>query len=73
MSPSVLSNAQLEILRAFSHNLNEQDLIRLREVIDQFFAERAIQAADQAWDQLGWSDKTVETVLQTKNRRQETK
>ncbi len=31
-----------------------------------FFAERAIQLANAAWDEKGWTDEDVDRVLQTK-------
>ncbi|MBN8685251.1 MAG: hypothetical protein J0L99_21585 [Chitinophagales bacterium] len=64
-----LSNVQLELLKTFSHNLNEQDLLALRKVLANFFAERLIAQADQAWEQNNWTDATVEELLHTKLRK----
>lgn len=64
-----LSNTQLEILKAFSHNLNEEELKDFRNTIAHFFAERAIQTADQVWDEKGWTDKDVDRMLTTKMRK----
>ena len=64
-----LSNTQLEILKAFSHNLNEEELKDFRNTIAYFFAERAIQIADQVWDEKGWTNKDVDRMLTTKMRK----
>lgn len=64
-----LSNVQLEILKAFSYELDEHALEELRETLAQFFAKRAIRAANQAWDAHAWSEEDVERMLNTKMRR----
>lgn len=64
-----LTNAQLEILKAFSFNLGESELVSFRKVIADFFAKRAIESADEAWEQKGWSDAKVNELLNTKLRK----
>lgn len=64
-----LTNAQLEILKAFSHNLNEKDLMDLRKMLADFFAEKAIAEANKAWDEKGWTNKDVDRLLNTKLRK----
>lgn len=64
-----LSNIQLEILKAFSYNLNNQELQEFKELIAQYFAKRAIQAANKVWDEKGWSDEDVDRMLNTKMRK----
>ena len=66
---SNFSNLQLELLKAFSHNLSEQDLIELRKRLAQFFSDRLIDQADKTWDQKKWNDSTIEDFLKTKLRR----
>lgn len=66
---SALTNTQLEILRAFSHELSEKELAEFRDVIDRYFAERAVQAANEAWDRLGWTNETAQELLKTKLRK----
>ena len=64
-----LTNAQLEILKAFSHNLSEKDLIDLRKTLADFFAEKAITEANKAWDEKGWANEDVDRLLNTKLRK----
>lgn len=64
-----LSNAQLEILKAFSYNLNNQELEEFKEIIAQYFAQRAILSANKAWDEKGWTDDDVDRMLNTKMRK----
>ncbi|MGI4875388.1 MAG: hypothetical protein ACRYFX_29900 [Janthinobacterium lividum] len=65
---TVFSNAQLELLNTFSFNLSEEDLWELKKVITKFLGERAIKAANEVWDEKGWTDEDVDRMLNTKMR-----
>lgn len=67
--PESLTNAQLEILKAFSFNLSEEELKDFKELIAQFFAKRAVQQANQHWEENDWNDETIDELLQTKMRK----
>ena len=62
------SNVQLEILKAFSHDLTAKELEEFKALLARFFADRAIQAADAAWEEKGWDDSKVDELLNTKLR-----
>ena len=62
-----LSNAQLALLEAFSHNLEESDIKELRVRLANFFAERLIKQADKTWEEKDWSDSTMDELLNSKN------
>jgi hypothetical protein len=64
-----LSNVQLEILKAFSHDLTEEELKDFKEIIANYFAKRAIQSANKVWDEKGWNDEDVDRMLNTKMRK----
>lgn len=64
-----LSNVQLELLKAFSHHLSEEELLQLRELLAAFFAQKAIDAANRAWDEKGWTNDDVERLLNAKLRK----
>ena len=63
-----LPNVQLEMLKAFSHDLNEPELVRLRKLLAEFFADIATQEADKAWDEQGWNEAKVQELLNSKLR-----
>ena len=50
MSHTQLSNVQLELLKLYSTDLSEKDLTALKNLLAKFYAERAIQTADQIWE-----------------------
>ncbi len=63
------SNVQLELLKTFSHQLSESDLIELKKVLANFFAQKLIQQADKVWEEKNWDDQTIENLLTTKMRK----
>jgi hypothetical protein len=63
------TNVQLELLKVFSHQLNESDLIDLKKTIAVFFAERLIIQADKSWEEKKWNNETVDKLLLTKMRK----
>jgi len=64
-----LTNVQLEILKAFSFNLDNNELQDFKDVIANYFAKRAIQSANKVWDEKGWTDEDVDRMLNTKMRK----
>jgi hypothetical protein len=67
-SPS-LSNLQLEILKAYTHQLSETDLLDLKRTLASFFSQRLIKQADISWDEKKWNDEDVDKILGEKMRR----
>ena len=64
-----LTNVQLEILKAFSFQLDPEELDDFRSVIAQFFAKRAMELADKTWDEKGWTQEYENEILNTKLRK----
>ena len=62
------SNVQLELLKVFAHHVSDSDLLELRRLLAQFFAKKAVETADAAWDRNGWTDSDVDRLLNTKLR-----
>jgi hypothetical protein len=63
------TNVQLELLKTFSHQLPESDLIALKKAIALFFAERLTIQADKVWEEQNWNDELVDKTLHTKMRK----
>lgn len=61
---SPLSNVQLELMKMFSHNLNDDDLASLKRTLANFFAEKASNEMDKLWDENGWSNQTMDNWLE---------
>jgi hypothetical protein len=63
------SNVQLELLRVFSHQVPENDLLELKQTLALFFAKKLTKIADNVWDKEDWNDDKVEKLLNTKLRK----
>lgn len=68
MQQAQFSNTQLELLKVFSHQVSDEDLNDLRLLLAQFFAEKAIAAADKVWTDEAWDNAKTTQLLNTKLR-----
>ena len=59
MQPQKLTNLQLELLKVFSFQLNQQQLTDIRDLLANYFAEQASQEMDKLWEQNGWDENTM--------------
>jgi hypothetical protein len=66
--PQPFTNVQLELLKVFAHQVSDHDLLDLRFMLAQFFAQRAVEAADVAWEKNNWTVADVTRLLNTKLR-----
>lgn len=64
-----LTNVQLELLKTFSHELPESDLIDLNKTLALFFAEKLINQADKVWNDKKWNNDIIDELLHTKMRK----
>lgn len=68
-----LSNLQLELLKLYSQNIEEEDLKTIKKMIAQFFANKAMDSADQIWEEKGWAEKDSIRISKTRLRSSELK
>ncbi len=59
MQPQKLTNLQLELLKVFSYQLNQQQLTDIRNLLANYFAEQATREMDKLWEQQGWDENTM--------------
>ncbi|MFC3415246.1 hypothetical protein [Algoriphagus hitonicola] len=58
-----LSNLQKELLKVFSHQLSEEELLDVKELLVKYFSEKAISKADRIWEKEKWDDKKLDQIL----------
>jgi hypothetical protein len=58
-----LSNVQIELMKLFSTNLSDDELIELKGVLAKFYAEKATSEADRIWGERGLTDQDMEKCL----------
>ena len=63
--PQPFTNLQLELLRLYAKQLPEKDLIEIKRLLGQYFADKASDLADKIWDEKGL---TAEKILNTHQR-----
>ncbi len=60
---SSLSNLQLELLKLYSFNLKTEELLEVKRILGQHFADRLTAAASSAYREQGWSQETLDSWL----------
>jgi hypothetical protein len=63
-----LTNLQRELLQLFAREVSESDLLEIRRLLARFFAEKAMDLADEAWTEKQWTDADAERLAHTKMR-----
>lgn len=58
-----LSNIQLELLKLYSQDIEEKDLLAIKKLLAKYFAEKASDEMDKLWDKNSWSDETMDKWL----------
>jgi hypothetical protein len=58
-----LSNVQAELLKLFSANVPDNDLLELKKMMAKFLLEKARDHADKIWDDKGYTDQTLQQIL----------
>lgn len=58
-----LTNLQLELLKLFSMNLPEEELLEIRRILANYFAERASDEMDKLWEENKWTNETMDDWL----------
>jgi hypothetical protein len=51
---------QLELLRIFSRNPSEQELIDIKNMIARYYADKASDEMDRLWDERGYTNENME-------------
>ncbi|MCB0582962.1 MAG: hypothetical protein KDD10_27030 [Phaeodactylibacter sp.] len=58
-----LTNLQLELLKLYSLELSEQQLLEVKRLLANYFAEQASDEMDRLWEERGWNNETMEKWL----------
>jgi hypothetical protein len=48
-SSTSLSNLQLELLKLFAHNVSEEQLLEIKLLLGQYFAQQATDSMEKVW------------------------
>lgn len=60
---SSISNMQQELLKLYSANIAEADLLNIKRYLAKYFASKAIEEADSIWEDKGYTNETMNKWL----------
>lgn len=60
-----LNSHQLEILKLFSRELDDTDLIEIKRLIVRYLSEKITNMADGVWEKENWTNEDMERLLKT--------
>ena len=58
-----LSNIQLELLKLYSTDIKEEELLEIKSYIANFFSKKAVQEADKLWDENSLTNEDMDRWL----------
>lgn len=64
-----LTNLQLELLKIFSYQLPDNQLIGIKNILAKYFADKASDEMDALWGENSWTNKTMDIWLNEHLRR----
>lgn len=56
----MLSNIQQELLKLYSTNIPDKQLVDIRLMLSDYFAKEVDNELNQVWKERKWSDKTIQ-------------
>jgi len=59
---------QLELLKLFSRDLDDADLIAIKRLIVQYLGEKITKMADEVWEEKNWTNEDMRRLLNTHER-----
>jgi hypothetical protein len=63
-STAQFSNLQWQLLQLYKHNISESNLLEIKQLLSNYFAEKASSAMNNLWDEKGWTNETMKTWLE---------
>ena len=62
-STNRLTNLQLELLKLFNYNLNQKQLLEVKDLLAKYFADKATREMDKLWEEKGLTNETMDSWL----------
>ncbi len=60
---SPLTQPQLDLLRMFSHKVDDSNWLEIKRMISDYFAKKMIHEANRIWDEQDWSSDKIDSLL----------
>jgi hypothetical protein len=62
-----LSNVQMKLMKIVQHQLFDKELAELKDMLAKFYADKAINKANEIWDNKGLSNAEMEKWVNEKS------
>lgn len=63
-----ITNLQVELMKIFSYELSETELLEIKDLLSSYFAKKATDEIDRLWDANKWSNEMMDKWLNDHNR-----
>lgn len=54
-----LTSLQLELVKLFSYKIAENQVLEIKQLLSNYFADKATEEMDRLWDENNWSEETM--------------
>lgn len=51
------------LLKIYSFGISDHQLLEIKDILSQYFAEKATEEMDKLWDSKNWSNETMDNWL----------
>ncbi|WP_266362615.1 hypothetical protein [Tellurirhabdus rosea] len=58
---SKLTNLQVELLQTFAYSLPDEQIAEIRQLLAQYFLDKADAEMDRLWQENDWNEQTVDS------------
>lgn len=58
-----LTNLQQELLKIFAVNVDEKELLDIKNMLSEYFSSKALDRADKIWDERGYTQEKMNGIL----------
>lgn len=65
MENTKLSNIQMELLKLYSRNIPDEELLEVKKILAEYFSRKAIAEADVIWNKKNYSDEKMDNLLKS--------
>ena len=63
-----LTNLQIELVKLFEYQVEDKQLLEIRDLLARYFAAEATKEMDSLWQQNGWTNDTMKEWANTHTR-----
>jgi hypothetical protein len=62
------NHQQIEMLNLFQKEMDEEDYLAIKRLIVKRLAKKLAQLSDKLWEEKGWTNETIDNLLNTHER-----